>query len=520
MIRRVKSFEVFSRSIRENNEILFPQSINLILEGSSEVLNEKVQNFGPFQVDLENGPTNHGKRKLGNWESDNAWDLFAPAGTVVNSYTDGKVTRVKNTGKSSGKIFGTQVSIQGENGYPTIFYTHLKNVKLKSGDRVTVGQKIGEVSEWDGHDSSTHVHIGLPYGKKLGDLISGVPTEISTNSSTTSTQSSGSKVDDIRNMLNQASSNSGGILGGAGKVSALSLLMQTRIGKNIEGYLMDLQKDSKSTDSPTPHNELLDLLRKNKDLKNSQIKNADLVMSVKKDANAVIKPDSSLLPPSRDYVFKNQDKITWDSLKKSLVKEGFWKRMDPNEYNIVAIRNYLSEKKKSPNHFIDLIVLMSPETDKKVWSYRATTVPGPMFMVKPFRNWYLTTGSKDNINPDGLAIVQPGVYKYRIGSHDGYDAFNQDGDINLQRYQPVDSPEDANFKTFSPGKPQRGKFGINIHRASSGGDTSTVDTWSAGCMVFSNAADLKSVISRVKKSGQNSIDVALVQMDDIGKELS
>ena len=130
-----------------------------------KILNEKNTNIGgSFQTDLENGPKNH-------WQSDNAWDVFAPAGTVVNSYTNGTVTKVRDTGKNSGKIFGTQVSIQGGEGYPDIFYTHLKNVKLNKGDIIKVGDRIGVISEWVGHDKMTHVHIGLPKGKHLRDLL-------------------------------------------------------------------------------------------------------------------------------------------------------------------------------------------------------------------------------------------------------------------------------------------------------------------------------------------------------------
>ena len=126
---------------------------------------------GKFKVDIENGPSNHGKRAFGNWQSDNAWDIFAPAGTVVNSYTEGTVIKIRDTGKNSGKVFGTQVSIKGTNGYPDIFYTHLKNVKLQKGDKVKVGDVIGVISEWVGHDNMTHVHIGLPRGKHLRDLL-------------------------------------------------------------------------------------------------------------------------------------------------------------------------------------------------------------------------------------------------------------------------------------------------------------------------------------------------------------
>ncbi len=127
---------------------------------------------GQFKVDLENGPSNHGGRALGNWQSDNAWDLFAPAGTTVNSYTAGRVKKIRDTNKRSGKVYGTQVTIEGDENYPDIFYTHLKNVKLKVGDQVGLGDYIGEICEWEDWPQGTHVHIGLPHGNHLNSLLS------------------------------------------------------------------------------------------------------------------------------------------------------------------------------------------------------------------------------------------------------------------------------------------------------------------------------------------------------------
>ena len=137
---------------------------NLITE-SNEVIG------GTFKTDLENSPKHHSKRAFGNWQSDNAWDIFSPPGTVVNSYTEGTVKRVKRTNKTTGKVFGTQITVAGENGYPDIFYTHLKNVNLEQGDKVKVGDYIGEISEWDTAPKITHVHIGLPFGEHLRDLL-------------------------------------------------------------------------------------------------------------------------------------------------------------------------------------------------------------------------------------------------------------------------------------------------------------------------------------------------------------
>lgn len=120
----------------------------------------------------ENGPKNHGSRPLGNWESDNAWDIFAKPGTKVYAILPGKVKKVRATNKTTGKIFGTQVSITGTEDYPNTFYTHLKNVKLKAGDEIKVGDLVGEISEWDSAPSITHVHIGIDNKKHIKDYLS------------------------------------------------------------------------------------------------------------------------------------------------------------------------------------------------------------------------------------------------------------------------------------------------------------------------------------------------------------
>ena len=159
---------------------------------------------GVFSVDLENGPSNHGKRAFGNWQSDNAWDNFASPGTEVPSFTEGTVTKIRNSGKRSGKVFGTQVSIKGNGEFPDIFYTHLKNVKLSVGDKVKLGDYIGQVTEWckdescSEHHSGTHVHIGLPKGRHLRELLKN-SDEIFSGKSTISKPDNDDKLETITN---------------------------------------------------------------------------------------------------------------------------------------------------------------------------------------------------------------------------------------------------------------------------------------------------------------------------------
>jgi peptidoglycan hydrolase-like protein with peptidoglycan-binding domain len=164
-------------------------------------LKESTTNIGgTFKTDLENGPKNHGGRALGNWQSDNAWDIFSPAGTVVNSYTEGVVTKIRDTGKNSGKVYGTQVSIKGSEKFPDIFYTHLKDVKLQIGDVVKLGDYIGLISEWLDNQNMTHVHIGLPLGHTLSELLVNsdkIFTGSEENTQSTSTETNGSFLTDL-----------------------------------------------------------------------------------------------------------------------------------------------------------------------------------------------------------------------------------------------------------------------------------------------------------------------------------
>jgi len=311
-----------------------------------------------------------------------------------------------------------------------------------------------------------------------------------------------------------------------GDVSVLDLFFATKVGQNIESAIaenpdvMDAWKKGGIIPSDSPStvediNKSISSNPKNKEIVDKNIENMESI----EGANSVLKPDYALLPASQEYEFKNKDLLTWKKIKEILDSEGDSAKMDFNKYNMVALRNYLSVKQKSSNHFVDLFILMSPSKDKKVWAFPATTVPGPVYMPKQFRNWYIATGTSDTINPKGIAIVQPGVYEYVVGAHNGYKAFNQKGNVRINRYSPVDDPKKANFDTFSPGKEETGQFGINIHRADSSGKTEKVGSYSAGCMVFQDAKDLNFVLDKLSEAKQKNITVALLEMDEVGKEL-
>jgi murein DD-endopeptidase MepM/ murein hydrolase activator NlpD len=118
----------------------------------------------------KNGPRFHAQRALGNWQSDNAWDVFGKEGTQINSLTDGTVAKVYQSSGNNPKIYGTQVTIRGKGEYPDVFYTHLKDVDLKIGDNVNVGDKVGKI-EKSTTGIASHVHVGLPYGEHISGLV-------------------------------------------------------------------------------------------------------------------------------------------------------------------------------------------------------------------------------------------------------------------------------------------------------------------------------------------------------------
>lgn len=116
------------------------------------------------------GPQYHQARGLGNWSSDNAWDIEGPPGTQVYSISCGTVSKMHESGTSNPKIYGTQISISGDSGYPSVFYTHLEGASIKVGDRVEVGTPIAMIKMPLTKGMPPHVHVGLSTGA-ISDLV-------------------------------------------------------------------------------------------------------------------------------------------------------------------------------------------------------------------------------------------------------------------------------------------------------------------------------------------------------------
>jgi len=138
--------------------ILTTKSINEVSSASSEL-------FGGSNVSIPSDGAHGGQS---GWQSANAWDIKATIGTPVyaviggtlKTYTDYGPTPIKKDNKT---LFGAGFTVDSDDGLPDVYYTHLKDVTVKQGDKVTCGQLLGYVMDFPGSDYD-HLHIGVESG--------------------------------------------------------------------------------------------------------------------------------------------------------------------------------------------------------------------------------------------------------------------------------------------------------------------------------------------------------------------
>jgi hypothetical protein len=176
LLPKVKSLLIeFADSKGEREDASTPAPNNLGKAKSHGVFGDQSPKWLP-NGGFENGPQQHQKRhgknkRFNNWNSNNAWDLLGPAGTVVHSLTKGKVSSVSPAPSGAYNVFGTHIIISGLDGYPNIFYTHVENVVVKPGDLVEVGTPIAQITTPPTSGMPHHVHIGVE-GVHISTLIS------------------------------------------------------------------------------------------------------------------------------------------------------------------------------------------------------------------------------------------------------------------------------------------------------------------------------------------------------------
>lgn len=148
--------------------------------------------------------------------------------------------------------------------------------------------------------------------------------------------------------------------------------------------------------------------------------------------------------------------------------------------------NIVGKRKDStiPNQFDDTIAVFytNDKGEREGFVAPATTDPGTYYLKNP-------------INKLGTAILKADQYvdTWIVGKHKGlYDALVQNKKVTVLRDYDRNAVLD-----FLNGKPDIGLFGINIHKA--GANSKDVDTWSAGCQVFSKTADFNEFMKLVQK---------------------
>ncbi|MFZ1422825.1 MAG: M23 family metallopeptidase [Saprospiraceae bacterium] len=87
-------------------------------------------------------------------------DFAAPAGTAIQATGNGRIIKIEN--KSSG--YGRNVLIDHGFGYQTL-YAHMKEVKVRQGEKVKKGQLIGLIGS-TGTSTAPHCHYEVRYHGK------------------------------------------------------------------------------------------------------------------------------------------------------------------------------------------------------------------------------------------------------------------------------------------------------------------------------------------------------------------
>jgi murein DD-endopeptidase MepM/ murein hydrolase activator NlpD len=138
--------------------ILETKSINEVSNASNEL-------FGGSSVAI---PADGAHGNQSGWQSQNAWDIKAAIGTPVyaviggtlKTYTDYGPTPIHKDGKT---LFGAGFTVDSNDNLPDVYYTHLKDVTVRQGDKIECGQLLGYVMDFPNSDYD-HLHIGVESG--------------------------------------------------------------------------------------------------------------------------------------------------------------------------------------------------------------------------------------------------------------------------------------------------------------------------------------------------------------------
>ena len=204
------------------------------------------------------------------------------------------------------------------------------------------------------------------------------------------------------------------------------------------------------------------------------------------------------------------DDLNLNQIENAVKDKGYkWFEDNSNkgyDVNIVGVRNSAT-KGRVTNAFDDKITI-SYKIDGE-WEchiFDCTTDPGSAYMNNPI------------LENTGCAILKPGQYRgsHKLRLHAGkYLALGQKKDVTVYR----DNDRDGNYD-LDESKTDTGLFGINIHRATgrSGGKSTRVDKWSAGCQVIADNDDLHEFLDICQAAREihgNSFSYTLLESKDL-----
>ena len=201
-------------------------------------------------------------------------------------------------------------------------------------------------------------------------------------------------------------------------------------------------------------------------------------------------------------------KYTREQIETAMSSKGY-KYFTSNNYdvNIIGVRNSKT-KGRVTNAFDDTLTL-SYKDEEGNWNYHefdCTTDPGTHWVENVL------------LHEDGVAILAPGQYRksHKIGLHQGkYEALRQKELVTVYR----DDNRDSYYDLKESSKAE-GIYGINIHRATgkTGGKSTRIDKWSAGCQVIASNDDFKflmEVANRAARIWGNSFTYTLLESSDL-----
>ena len=200
---------------------------------------------------------------------------------------------------------------------------------------------------------------------------------------------------------------------------------------------------------------------------------------------------------------------TKDQVETSVKAKGYKWFEDNNDkgydVNIVGVRN--SETKGRVTNAFDDCMTISYKVDGE-WKFHCfpcTTDPGT--------HWV-----ENILNDRGVAILKPGQYRgsHKLRLHQGkYLALGQKKPMSIYRDANLDGKYDLIEESV-----REELIGINIHRATSrsGGKSTRVDKWSAGCQVIADNDDwheFLDICQAAREIHGNSFSYTLLESKDI-----